>query len=169
MTVPMVWRAEGAMIRTSLRGPVPAAMLLASVSISTTAGATIEDDLPPRDEPTSLIAGKLALVPKLHLEASILERSPVSLALPVVGQVGPLKEIGRPRARQLTLDGNGMFDANTSVQIDATAQARARQGWQAIGRVAFPGRHLRLVVGIGYEMPYANTGFVPEGSSSLVL
>ena len=40
------------MIRTSLRGPVPAAVLLASVSISTTAGAANEDDLPPRDEPT---------------------------------------------------------------------------------------------------------------------
>lgn len=157
------------MIRTSLRGPLPAAMLLASVSISTTAGAAIGDDLPPRDEPTPLIAGKLALVPRLHLEASILERAPVWLALPAMGQVGPLKEIGRPRARQLTLDGNGMFDANTSVQIDATAQARSRQGWQTTGRVAFPGRHLRLIVGIGYEMPYANTGFVPEGSSSLLL
>ena len=108
-------------------------------------------------------------MPKLHLEASILERSPVSLALPAAGQVGALKEIGRPRARQLTLDGNGMFDANTSVQVDATAQARGRQRWQTVGRVAFPGRHLRLIVGIGYEMPYANTGFVPDGSSSLVL
>ena len=157
------------MIRTSLRGPVPAAVLLASVSISTTAGAASEDDLPPRDEPTPLIAGKLALVPKLHLEVSILERAPVSLALPAAGHVGALKEIGRPRARQLTLEGNGMFDASTSVQIDATAQARGRQRWQTVGRVAFPGRHLRLIVGIGYEMPYANTGFVPDGSSSLVL
>lgn len=157
------------MIRTSFRGPVPAAVLLASVSISTTAGAANEDDLPPRDEPTPLIAGKLALVPKLHLEASVLERSPVSLTLPGVGHGGPLKEMGRPRARQLTLEGNGMFDPNMSVQIDATAQARGRERWQTVGRVAFPGRHLRLIVGIGYEMPYANTGFVPDRSSSLVL
>ena len=157
------------MIRTSLRDPMPAAMLLASVSISMTAGAAMGDDLPPREEPSPLIAGKLALVPRLHLDASIVERAPVSLALPEVGRVGPPKEIGRPRARQLTLDGNGMFDVSTSLQIDATAQARGRQGWQTTGRVAFPGRHLRLVVGIGYEMPYANTGFVPEGSSSLVL
>ena len=157
------------MIRTSLRGPVPAAVLLASVSISATAGAANEDDSRPRDEPAPLIAGKLALVPKLHLEASVLERSPVSLTLPGAGQVGALKEIGRPRARQLTLEGVGMFDANTSVQIDATAQARGRQRWQTVGRVAFPGRHVRLIVGIGYEMPYANTGFVPDASSSLVL
>jgi hypothetical protein len=157
------------MIRTSLRGPVPAALLLASVSISTTAGAASEDDLSPRDEPTPLIAGKLALVPKLRLEASILERSPVSLALPGAGQVGALKEIGRPRARQLTFEGHGMFDPATSVQIDATAPARGRQRWESVGRVAFPGRHLRLIVGIGYEMPYSNTGFVPDVSSSLVL
>jgi hypothetical protein len=157
------------MIRKSLRGPVPAAVLLASVSISTTAGATSEDDLPPRDESTPLIAGKLALVPKLHLEASILERAPVSLALPGPGHDGALEEIGRPRTRQLTLEGAGMFDPATSVQVDATAQARGRERWQAVGRVAFPGRHLRLIVGIGYEMPYANTGFVPDGSSSLVL
>jgi len=143
--------------------------LLASVSISTTAGATSEDDLPPRNEPLPLIAGRLALVPKLHLEASILERSPVSLTLPGVGQGGPLKETGRPRTRQLTLEGNGMLDPSMSVQIDAIAQARGRQRWQGVGRVAFPGRHLRLIVGIGYEMPYANTGFVPDGSSSLVL
>jgi len=165
----MVWRAEGAMIRTSLRGSVPAAVLLASVSISTTAGAASEDDLPPRDEPTPLIAGKLALVPKLHLEASILERSPVSLALPGAGHVGALNEVGRAQASRLTLDDNGMFDPNTSVQINATAPARGRQRWQTAGRVAFPGRHLRLIVGIGYEMPYANTGFVPDGSSSLLL
>jgi len=143
--------------------------LLASVSISTTAGAANEDDSSPRDGPTPLIAGKLALVPKLHLEASILERSPVSLTLPGAGQVGALKEIGRPRARQLTLEGNGMFDPSTYVQVDATAQARGHQRWQAVGRVAFPGRHLRLIVGIGYEMPYANTGFVPDNSSSLLL
>jgi len=142
--------------------------MLASVSISTTAGAASEDDLSPRDEPTPLIAGKLALVPKLHLEVSILERSPVSLALPGAGHVGPLKEVGRPRAHQLTLDDNGMFDPNTNVQVDAR-QARGRQRWETVGRVAFPGRHLRLIVGIGYEMPYANTGFVPDGSSSLVL
>ena len=157
------------MNRTAFRGPVPAALLLASVSISTTAGAANEDDLPPRDEPTPLIAGRLALVPKLHLEAAIVERSPVSLTLPGVGHSGALKEIGRPRPRQLTLEGNGMFDPTMSVQIDATAQARGRQGWQTVGRVAFPGRHLRLIVGIGYEMPYANTGFVPDGSSSLLL
>lgn len=157
------------MIRTSLRGPVPAALLLASVSISTTAGAANEDDFPSRDEPTPMIAGKLALVPKLHLEASILQRSPVSLTLLGVGHGGALKESGRPRARQLTLESNGMFDPSMSVQIDATAQARGRQRWQTVGRVAFPGRHLRLIVGIGYEMPYANTGFVPDGSSSLVL
>lgn len=156
------------MIRTSLRGPVPAAVLLASVSISTTAGAGSEEELLPRDEPTPLIAGKLALVPKLHLDAFILERSPVSLALPGPGQVGAMQEIGRPRTRQLTLDGNGMFDASTNVQVDATAQARG-QRWQTVGRVAFPGRHLRLIVGIGYEMPYANTGFVPDSSLSLVL
>jgi hypothetical protein len=144
-------------------------MLLASVSISTTAGAASGDDSPPRDDPTPLIAGRLALVPKLHLEVSMLERSPVSLALPGDGQVGALKEIGRPRARQLTLEGNGMFDPKTSVQIDATAPARGRQPWQAVGRVAFPGRHLRLIVGVGYDIPYANTGFVSDGSSSLVL
>jgi len=157
------------MIRTSLRVPVPAALLLASVSISTTAGATSEDDLPPRDEPAPLIAGKIALVPKLHLEASILERSPVSLTLPGPDQDGALEESGRPRARQLTLEGNGMFDPNTSVQIDATTPASGRQRWQTVGRVAFPGRHLRLIVGIGYEMPYANTGFVPDGSFALLL
>jgi len=157
------------MTRTSLRGPVPVVALLASVSISTTAGATNENDLPPRDEPAPLIAGKLALVPKLHLEASILERSPVLLTLPGVERGGALKEMGRPRARQLTLEGNGMFDPNMSVQIDATAQARGHARWQTVGRVAFPGRHVRLIVGIGYEMPYANTGFVPDGSSSLVL
>ena len=157
------------MIRTSLRGPVPAAVLLASVSISTTAGAAGEDDLPPRDDPAPLMVGKLGLVPKLHFEASILERSPVSLTLPGAGHVDALKETGRPRARQLTLEGSSMFDLKTSIEIDATAPARGRQRWQTVGRVAFPGRHLRLVVGIGYEMPYANTGFVPDGSSSLVL
>lgn len=157
------------MIRTSLRRPVPAALLLASVSISTTVGATSEDDLPPRDESTPLVAGKLALVPKLHLEASILERAPVSLALPGPGPDGASKESGRPRPRQLTLEGAGMFDPATSLQVDATTQGRGRQRWQTVGRVAFPGRHLRLILGIGYEMPYANTGFVPDGSSSLVL
>jgi hypothetical protein len=157
------------MIRTSLRRPVPAVVLLASVSISTTAGAASEDELPARDEPTPLIAGKIALLPKLHFEASILERSPVSLILPGAGHLGALKEIGRPRTRQLTFEGNSMFDPETSVRIDATAPARGRQRWQSIGRVAFPGRHLRLIVGIGYELPYANTGVVPDGSSSLVL
>ena len=162
-------RGGRAMIRTSLRGPVPAAVLLASVSISTTAGAASEEELLPRDRDDAADRGEAragAQAPPPMPRSSSAPR--FRSRCPGRGRSARCRRsAGRRRASSPSTA--TACSMPTRMCRSTPPRRRAASAGKPSVRVAFPGRHLRLIVGIGYEMPYANTGFVPDSSLSLVL
>lgn len=93
---------------------------------------------------------RLKLVPSLRLEVPVSESGPVR-------RLGPA-DLSDAGLGQAVFRSGGMLAPYTGVNDDGVSGARGRPPWQAIGSVAFPWRHLRLIVGYG-----------PDGSFSLML
>ena len=96
------------------------------------------------------VGQRLKLVPSLRFEVPVSDSGPVR-------RFGPA-DLNDTGLRQAVSRSGGMLTPYTGVNDDGASGPRARPPWPAIGSVAFPWRHLRLIVGYG-----------PDGSFSLML